>query len=108
MSNEVIHQVAAEVRQAMQPYVLTVGRLEDDVQQLKTTLYGNPAIRLIGLVERFDQMDDKLDQLIKQSHERSAQMTGARKAFTILAAVIAVVGGPQTIITLLRAFGISI
>jgi hypothetical protein len=113
--DDIIAAIAIAVNQAMTPFRLTLDRLDDELARVKTSLFGDPVYRQAGALDRLDKienrmgaMEGKLDQLIQQSQERSAQMTGARKALTVLAAVIALVGGPPAIITLLRTFGVSI
>lgn len=106
--------VALAVTQAMTPFRLTLERLDTDVQNMKSTLYGNPVYKQVGVVDRLDKIEtnisalgQKIDQLIDASQARDNQFIGAKKAFYALAAVVAVLGGPPAVVALLRAFGVS-
>lgn len=107
--------ITAAVNQAMTPWRLTLDRLEDELSRVKVSLFGDPAYRQSGALDRLDKiesrmsaMEDKIDQLLRQSQERSAQITGARKVFTVLAGVIVLIGGPPAVANLLKLFGIGL
>jgi hypothetical protein len=64
------------VTQAMTGWQLTLNRIERDVQQLRVTVYGDPAIQQKGLVEMVRGIDDKLDQIIEQRKQNTWLMRG--------------------------------
>lgn len=76
LKNEIQTATIIEVRQQMTPYALTVNRLEADMATVKTTLYGNPAIQQVGLVEQVKSIDSKLDTIIDQRKQMFWLMRG--------------------------------
>lgn len=80
-------EIRAAVADAMTPLRLTTDRLDMDVRQLKTTVYGDPALRIRGLVERLEGIESKLDTLIDQSEARLNQWTGIKTALIIIGTV---------------------
>lgn len=115
-------QVAA--RQEITPVRLTVDRIEADVRDLKGTVYGNPVTRQRGMVDRLEQIEERITQLgdrlsdkiaalsakieeqIDQCQARGNQIVGARKALYILAAAIMFAGGLPALAAFLKALGI--
>lgn len=75
--------IAVEVRQQMTPYVVTVQRLDRDVETLRTTVYGNPAIQQRGLVESVRSIESKLDQIIDQRQQTTWLMRGVAAGLAI-------------------------
>lgn len=74
--DDIAASIAVAVNQAMTPFRLTLDRLDDDVRQLRTTVYGDPAIRQKGLVEMVGGMNDKLDTIIAQRQQTTWLMRG--------------------------------
>lgn len=108
----------AAARQEITPVRLTVDRIEADVRDLKGTVFGNPVTRQRGMVDRLEQIEERIAQLgeklgsqiatvIDEGKARGNQIVGARKALYILAVVIALVGGLPALATFLKALGIA-
>lgn len=131
---ERLAQVAA--RQEITKVSLTVDRLDADVRELKSTVYGNPGTRRTGLVDRLDKIEDqiaqigrvlggqivelgvkidgkiaaidkKVEQQIDEGQARTHRIEGVRMALYFLAAAITLIGGPPAIAGFLKAFGIT-
>lgn len=107
-------EIRAAVADAQLELRLTISRLDRDIQQLRVTVYGDPAIRQAGIVDRLDKIEgrmgaieDKIDTLVDRAAARDNQFLGAQKAFYVLATLVVAVGGPPALIAILRAFGVS-
>lgn len=74
--DDIAASIAVAVNQAMTPFRLTLDRLDDDVRQLRTTVYGDPTTRQKGLVELVSGMNEKLDQIIEQRKQTTWLMRG--------------------------------
>lgn len=127
-------QVAA--RQEVAPFRLLLDQTADDVRELKSTVYGNPGSRRLGVVDRLDLFEQKIAQLgqrfderfdvfgkevraqitelavkvatqIDEGKARGNQIAGARKALYVLAGIIGIVGGLPALATFLKALGIT-
>ncbi len=106
--------IRASVADAMTVYRLTTDRLDQDIQRLKFTVFGDQTSQIMGLVGRLDKIEasmreinHKLETLIDASQARDNQFLGAKKAFYVLSAIAALLGGPPAIANLLKTFGVT-
>src|ERR1051325_1784770 len=53
----------ASPRQEITPVRLTVDRIEADVRDLKGTVFGNPVTRQRGMVDRLEQIEERIAQM---------------------------------------------
>lgn len=68
--------ISVEVRQALTPFTLRLDRVDNDLQHVKTTLYGNPSFELPGLVKQVKDIDGKLDLILDQRKQTLWLMRG--------------------------------
>lgn len=53
----------AAARQEITKVSLTVDRLDADVRELKSTVYGNPGTRRLGMVDRLDKIEGQIAEM---------------------------------------------
>lgn len=111
---DIENAIRIAVIQAMTEVRLTIDRLDKRTEVLWSTIFGNPDIRQPGVVDRLDKIEksmaaieEKIDHLIEKSEARDNQFLGAKKAFYVLAALVAFLGGPPAIAQILKAFGVT-
>ena len=75
---EVTVQVRDAVPQALVPYRITVEETARDVAQLKTVVFGSPALGVRGMVERMGAVEGKLDTLIDGQTRREEDWRAVR------------------------------
>lgn len=114
---DVERAAGAAARQEVAPFRLLLDQTVADVRDLKDTVFGNPVTRQRGMVDRLEQIEERIAQLgeklggqiatvIDEGKARGNQIVGARKAFYILALVITLIGGLPAVAVFLKAIGI--
>lgn len=99
-------RVPPAVQQGLVPYRLTVEETARDVAQLKIVVFGNPAIGVRGLVDRFRTFEEKLDTILEQSKERQVMLRGLTRTAEVTRWIVVFLGSVAGLIIALNALGV--
>lgn len=75
---EISRQVPPAVTQALTPYRLIVEETQRDVSQLKTVVFGSPALGIRGMVERMGAIEGLLRGLLDAQEKREEDWKAMR------------------------------